>query len=141
MINKTILQEYVDACELIKETEADIRTLRQKKRMVIQTSVKGSSHDFPYTPQHFKIQGTTFTVQDDSQLRREENLLVQRKTIAEQTKLQVEEWMLTIPVRMQRIVKYRYFDGLTWEQVAIRMGRKATENSVKKEFERFMKMI
>lgn len=140
-MDKSILQDYIDACELVKETEEDIRRLRRKKKTVIQTNVKGSSHDFPYTPQHFKIQGTTFTVRDDSQLRREENLLTQRKTVAEQTKIQVEEWMLTIPVRMQRIVKYRYFDGLTWEQVAIRMERNATENSVKKEFERFMKNI
>lgn len=140
-MDKSILQNYIDACELVKETEEDIRRLKRKKKTVIQTNVKGSSHDFPYTPQHFKIQGTTFTVQDDSQLRYEEYLLAQRKTAANQTKLQVEEWMLTIPVRMQRIVKYRYFDGLTWEQVAIRMKRKATENSVKKEFERFMKII
>lgn len=140
-MDKSILQDYIDACELVKETEEDIRRLRQKKKTVIQTNVKGSSHDFPYTLQHFKIQGTTFTVRDDSQLRREEDLLVQRKMAAEQTKFQVEEWMLTIPVRMQRIIKYRYFDKLTWEKVAAKMGRKATENSVKKEFERFMKII
>ena len=47
--------------------------------------------------------------------------------------------MLTIPSRMQRIIRYRYLEGLAWKQVAARMGRKATENSVKKEFERFMK--
>lgn len=140
-MDKSILQDYIDACELVKDTEEDIRRLRQKKKTVIQTNVKGSSHDFPYTPQHFKIQGTTYTVRDDSQLRREEDILVQRKTVAEKTKLQVEEWMLTIPIRMQRIIKYRYFDKLTWEKVAAKMGRKATENSVKKEFERFMKII
>lgn len=138
MINKSILQEYIDACELIKETKADIRMLRQKKSTVIQTSVKGSSHDFPYTPQRFKIQGTTITVRDDSRLRHEEDLLVQQKIVAEQVKLQVEEWMLTLPVRMQRIIKYRYFDALTWEQVAVKLGRNATADSVRKEFERFL---
>ena len=138
-MNKSILQNYIDACELVKETEEDIRKLRQKKKTVISTNVKGSSHDFPYTPQHFKIQGTTFTVRDDSRLRREEDLLVQRKTAAEQTKLRVEEWMLTIPLRMQRIIKYRDFDGLTWEQVAVKMGRKATPDSVRMELNNFLK--
>ncbi len=140
-LDKTILREYTDACELIRETEKDIRRLNQKRKTVIQTNVKGSMNKFPYVEQHFKVQGTTFTVKDDSRLRYEEKILVQRKENAERIKLQVEEWMLTIPSRMQRIVRYRYLDGMTWEQVAARMGRKTTENSIKKEFERFMKKI
>ncbi len=140
-MDKTILREYTDACELIRETEKDIRRLNQKRKTVIQTNVKGSMNKFPYVEQHFKVQGTTFTVKDDSRLRYEEKILVQRKENAERIKLQVEEWMLTIPSRMQRIVRYRYLDGMTWEQVAARMGRKTTENSIKKEFERFMKKI
>ncbi|MCI9141593.1 MAG: sigma-70 family RNA polymerase sigma factor [Lachnospiraceae bacterium] len=138
-MDKTILQDYIDACELIKETERDIHRLNQKKKTVIQTNVKGSMPEFPYVEQHFKIQGTTFTVKDDNALRYEEKLLEQRKVNAEQIKIQVEEWMLTLPSRMQRIVKYRYLEGLSWEKVAEKMGRKATENSVKKEFERAMK--
>lgn len=139
ILDKAILQEYIDACELVRETEAAIQKLNRKKKTVIQTNVKGSMHEFPYIEQHFKIQGSTFTVKDDSSLRYEEKLLEQQKTRAEQVKLQVEEWMLTVPSRMQRIIRYRYLEGMTWEQVAGKMGRRATENSVKKEFERFLK--
>ena len=138
-MDKSILQEYIDACELVKETEKEIQKLNRKRKTIIQTNVKGSMHEFPYVEQHFKVQGTTFTVKDDSSLRYEEKLLEQQKARAEQIKLQVEEWMLTIPSRMQRIVKYRYLEGLSWGQVAAKMGRKTTENGVKKEFERFMK--
>lgn len=140
-MNKVILQEYIDACELVKETEKDIIRLSQKKRTIIQTNVKGSMHEFPYAPQRFKVQGTTFTLKDDSRIRREERLLEQRKFNAEQIKLQVEEWMLTIPSRMQRIIKYRYMDGLSWELVAGKMGRKATADSVRMELERFLKNL
>lgn len=139
ILNKEILQDYIDACELAKETEKDIIRLNQKKKTIIQTNVKGSMHDFPYAPQHFKVQGTTFSLKDDSRLRHEEKLLEQRKESAEKIKLQVEEWMLTIPVRTQRIVRYRYLDGLTWEQVAAKMGRNATADSVRMELERFFK--
>ena len=138
-MDKTILQDYIDACELIKETERDIQKLHQKKRTVIQTNVKGSMPEFPYVEQHFRIQGTTFSVKDDSNLRYEEKLLEQRKTNAEKVKLQVEEWMLTIPVRMQRIIRYKFFEGFTWEQVANTLGRKASGESVRKEFENFMR--
>ena len=136
-MDKHILDQYIDACALIEETEKDIQKLRQKKRMVIQTNVSGSNPEHPYNPQHFKIQGTTFTFREDSQLRMEEKLLKKRKEDAEQIKTRTEEWMNTIPVRMQRIIRYKVFEEMTWKQVAKKMGRKATEESVKKEFQRF----
>ena len=136
-MDKKILSEYTDACKLIKETEEDIRRLRGKKKIVIQTNVKGSMHEFPYAAQHFKIEGTTFTVRDDSRLRQEEMLLEKRKEQAEAIRQQVHEWMLTIPVRMQRIIRYRYLEEMSWEQVAVKMGRKATADSVRKELDRF----
>ena len=101
-MDKAILQEYVDACELVKETEKEIQKLNRKKKTIIQTNVKGSMHEFPYVEQHFKVQGTTFTVKDDSRLRYEEKLLERQKARAEQIKQQVEEWMLKISSQIGR---------------------------------------
>lgn len=138
-MDKNILSQYIDACELIKETEEEIKKLNRKKKTVIQTNVSGSNPDFPYNPQHFKIQGTTFNYADDSRLRYQKKILEERKSQAEQLKTNVEEWLNTIPPRMQRIIKYKVFEELTWQQVAQRMGRKATEESIKKEYQRFFK--
>lgn len=137
-MDKRILNDYIDACALVKETEEDIRKLKKKKKTVIQTNVKGSNPSFPYQAQHFKVQGTAFTYQDDGNLRMEEGLLERRKENAEKVKRQVEEWMLTIPIRMQRIIRYKIFEGKTWEQTAVKIGRKATGDSIRMEFERFM---
>lgn len=136
-MDKNILNQYIDACELIKETEEEIKKLNRKKKTVIQTNVSGSNHDFPYNPQHFKIQGTTFSLKDDSHLHYQQKVLEERRTQAQQLKISVEEWLNTIPPRMQRIIKYKVFEELTWQQVARKMGRKATETSVKKEYQRF----
>ena len=76
-------------------------------------------------------------VADSGQLDREELILEERKAAAAQIKSQVEAWLNTIPVRMQWIIRYRDFDGLTWRQVAMKMGRKATEEGVRKEYQRF----
>lgn len=138
-MDKQILSDYIDACELVKETEKDILRLNQKKKTIIQEKVKGSMHEFPYTEQNFKIQGSEFSVKDADRLRREEELLKQRKVKAEQIKVQVEEWMLTIPARMQRIIRYKFFERCTWEQVAKRVGRKASGESIRKEFDNFFK--
>lgn len=67
-----------------------------------------------------------------------EEVLKERLRNAARIKQDVEVWINTIPVRMQRIIRYRIFEGMTWEQVAIRMGRGATEASVKMEYLRFM---
>lgn len=137
-MDKHILDQYIDACALIEEVEEDSRKLKKKKKTIVQTNVSGSNPDFPYNPQHFKIQGTTFTFREESQLQMEEKILDQRKADAEKIKIQVEEWMNTIPQRMQRIIRYKVFKGMTWQQVAQRMGRDATKDSVRMEFNNFM---
>ena len=47
-MDKRILNDYIDACALVKETEADICRLKKKRKTVIQTNVKGSNPRFPY---------------------------------------------------------------------------------------------
>lgn len=140
-MNKQILMDYIDACEQVKETEQEIRKLKRKKSLTVHGNVKGSNPNFPYQEQHFHISGTEFDYNDDRELYRYERLLQERRGRAEKVKVQVEEWMNTIPIRMQRIIKYKVFDGLSWEQTAAKMGRKATGDSVRKEFTNFLKGI
>lgn len=138
-MDKNVLADYIDCCELLKETEKDIRRLRKKKKTIIQTNVSGSNPEFPYNPQHFKIQGTAFTYREDFQLRMEEQLLEKRKQDCEAMKLEVEAWLNTVPKRMQRIIRYKFFDRMSWEEVAKRIGRKTTGDSIRMEFNNFMK--
>ena len=138
-MDKQILQDYIDACELIKETEQDIQRLQRKKKTVIQTNVKGSNPEFPYQEQHFKIHGTAFTYTEDGKLRWEEKLLEEQKAAAEEKKRLVEEWMLTVPARMQRIIRFKFFQKKSWEEVEMQMKGKNTEIGLKKEVDRFMK--
>lgn len=82
-------------------------------------------HDFPFAPKSFRQEGIAYaTVADPGQLDREELLLEERKAAAAQIKSQVEAWLNTIPVRMQRIIRYRIFEELSWRQVAMKMGRR-----------------
>lgn len=139
-VDKKILEQYVDACEMIRETEQDIKRLKRKRQTIVTGSVKGSMNDFPYAETHFKIEGTSFTYTDDAQLRIEEKLLEERKAQSEEIKLQVEQWMNGIPIRMQRIIRYKFFEGMSWERVADRIGRKATGDSIRMEFNNFMRV-
>ena len=140
-MDKGILEQYIDVCELIKETEADMRRVKKQRKTIIQDSVKGSMHDFPYAAQNFKIQGMTYSaVRDPGALAAYERLLEERKAKAEEIKVQVEAWLNTIPQRMQRIIRFRFFEGLSWGETASRIGRKATADGVRMEFTNFMKV-
>ena len=138
-MNKEILEEYIDACELIRETEEDIRKLEKKQKAVQQDSVQGSNPEFPYQKMHFHIEGINGSLSLDNRIAREKKLLQERKENAERIKEQVQQFINTAPPRMQRIIRMKFFEGNTWEQVANKLGRKANGESVRKEFENFLK--
>lgn len=118
-MKKQILNDDIDACELIKETEEEIRRIRRQEHC---RCTRGPSSD-PYTSEN-----------------QEERLLRERIEAAENIKNQVEAWMNTIPPRMQRIIWYSIFQKLSWNDVADRMGRNATPDSVRMELQRFIKI-
>lgn len=138
-LDKQILVQYIDACAQVKDTKREILKLKKARKKIVQDTVKGSSHEFPYTAQTFHIEGLAYpVVKDLDELDRLEEVLKERLQTVERIKHDVEAWLNTVPIRMQRIIRYRIFEELPWNDVAERMGRQATAESVKKEFQRFM---
>lgn len=137
-MDKKILNDYIDACAVIRETEAEIRKL-EKKRKLVQDKVTGSNPEWPYEPRSFSLGGTVETVADANRLNFEKHILEMQKEDAEALKAQVEEWMKGIPFRMQRIIRYKIFKELTWEEVATLMKSKRGGEAIRMEFNRFMK--
>ena len=138
-MDKEILKQYIDACEQVREAKAALLKIKKSRKRVEQDRVTGSAHEFPYTAKSFHIEGLAYpAIKDPDELDRREAILRERRRRAEEIKQQVDLWMLTIPQRMQRIIRYKIFEDMTWTEVAARMGRNATELSVKKEYQRFM---
>ena len=105
-MDKGILEQYIDACELVKETEEQIRRLKNNRKTVVVDTVKGSMHDFPFAPKSFKVTGIAHdVVADPGRLDQEEAILRERLQNAERIKHDVEIWMNSISVRMQRIIR------------------------------------
>lgn len=135
-MNKQILSEYVDACELIKETEKKIEKLEKQQKAVHHASVSGSNPEFPYERKHIHIEGRKCTLNDDTKIRYEKQLLEKRKQKAEEIKLKVQQFLNELSPRLQRIISMHYFEGKTWGEIAKVMGRKATADSIRKEVDR-----
>ncbi|MFR1209220.1 MAG: hypothetical protein ACLSED_08675 [Sellimonas intestinalis] len=77
-MDKKILEDYIDACEFIKETEAEIKKLEKKKRFV-QDKVRGSNPDWPYEERSFSLGGSVETVADAFTLAREKRILEEQR--------------------------------------------------------------
>lgn len=135
-MDKDILRQYIDACELVKETEEDIRRHRRQRRCK-QDVVKGSMAEFPYTAKRFHLEDDVSDVVDKQD--EEEEILRERRQKAEEIKMQAERFVNQAPVRMQRIIRMKVFQDCTWDLIAVKLGRGATAESVRKEYYRFMK--
>ena len=137
-MDKTILKEYIDACRLIEETEADLRRLRIEYEQNSVDVVKGSNPVFPFQPMSFRIEGIGYRqYKDPEEIRRIEAILKERREIAKKKRLDVEAWMNAAPSRIQRIVRYRYLMGMTWAEAGKKFGD-YTGEAIRKEFSRFM---
>ena len=121
---KSVLIEYTDLCALVAETEEDLRRLRREHSGITVDMVRGSNPNFPYEPRSFRIEGVSYSeYKSDSRLIREtEKLLEERRKMCMDKRLEVDYWMNTIPVRVARIIRAKYFQHLTWTEVAMRLG-------------------
>lgn len=134
-MNKNIFKDYIDACELEKELEERIRKLEEES--IAHDVVSGSNPEHPYQAQHFHVEGAVQQVDRNAEW---ENLKRQQEKV-KQIRQQVEEIMEQAPARIQRIIKFKFFDRLSWEQVAIKMGKETTGDNIRMELNRFLSKI
>ena len=141
MVSKEILIQYSDLQQECKEVREKIEKLekqidRIEKDGNVIDKVRGGEGGL----QSFKIEGFPYP-----EYSRKKTLLNMRKaTLCElemellETLNQVEKFIASIKdSHIRRIVNLRVIDGLSWCEVARRIGGN-TEDSVKKAFYRFM---
>lgn len=134
---KKLLAQYTDLNAEIKDLEKRIDKLSNFK--VEHDKVVGSDSEFPYIKRSFTIEG--YNIQDIDRLNELKDLLVDRKNKCEEMKLEIEKFISSIPdSRTRRIFQYRYIDGLTWLQIAMRMN-KVHESYPRKIHDRYLENI
>lgn len=126
MEGKELLKQYNSILEEIKELNRDIERLEKKEIRHEIDKVKGSNAEFPYQPRSFTIEGYNI-MEEEQNLKRiltKKNILYKRKTKCEDLKLQIEEFINTIPDSLtRRVFRYRYIDSMSWQAIAMRLGR------------------
>ena len=140
-ISKEILIQYSDLQQECKEVREKIEKLeRQIEKIESDGAVVDKVRGGDGGLQSFKIEGFPYP-----EYSRKKTLLYARKaTLSElemellETLNEVEEFIASISdSHIRRIVNLRVIDGLSWNEVARKIGGN-TEDSVKKAFYRFM---
>ena len=143
-MDKDILVQYTDLQEEIRDIRRRAeRAHGQMERLetegTVLDAVKGTRQDGTFGS--IRIEG--FPYADYEKRRRSLQSYLLKLAEMEEKLLeltnQAEEYINSIEdCRMRRIVQYRILDGLSWYEVADRMGGKATSDSCRMYYERFL---
>ena len=140
-MTKAILIQYSDLQEEVKDLRKRINKLEEQIKNLKGTTVKDHVKGGYGGTQTFEIEG--FPYPEYSKKRTRLFLYKAQLEYAEgellETLSRVETYIQGIDSgRIRRIIRHRCIDKMTWNQVAMNMGGMATEDSVRKEFERFI---
>lgn len=142
-MKKTVLEQYIELKNEINEINARIQKLQNKLKRIneegnVKDVVKGGGGGW----QNYHIEGFPVAEEDEVKYLIKKNLriLEERKAKVAELIVNVESYINTIEdSRMRRMITHRYINNLPWWKVAEKMGKGYTENSCKKQMERFLK--
>lgn len=120
-MNKEKLNQYNSLTREIKSLEKRIEKTKQKQS-IVSDKVSASNREFPYQPISITIQGQDY--QKMERLRKLNNILYCRKNKCEDMKIEIETFISSIEDSLtRRVFQYRYIDNLSWQSIAMRIGR------------------
>lgn len=140
-ISKEILVQYADLQQECKEVRQKIEKLeRQIAKIEADGAVVDKVRGGEGGLQSFKIEGFPYP-----EYSRKKTLLYARKATLSELEMELLETLNYVEIfiasikdsHIRRIVNLRVVDGLSWNEVARRIGGN-TEDSVRKAFERFV---
>jgi len=138
MTLKEYLTQYCDIKIEIRNLEKRIADLENENNKY--SIVQASSLEPPFCLQEIKIDHTDF--RKKKEIQKQKCILDERYFRLLELQTKVEEEISKLPTsRLRMIFEFRYIDNLSWQQVAWRIGNRATEDSVKKEYYRYLETI
>lgn len=139
---KHILIQYINLIQEQEETKSRIEIIERKLERInregnVQDAVKGGNGGW----QTFHIEGFPVAEEDEARylLAKHKRILKEREADISDKLLEVEKMLNGLEdSRMRRIITKRYIEGKKWYKVADEMGAMYTEESCRKQVERFL---
>lgn len=129
-MTKRRLEQYSSIKAEIKELKEEIKK-REARRMT--DTVTGSSPEYPFTKHTVTIEGVDYG--SDLLTRR----LKEKEYLLDEERIYIEKWLNTVGDSLiRRIIRLKYVECMTWQQVAFRIG-KHDEQYPRKKIDKFLK--
>ena len=140
MTLKECLVQFCDIKIEIKDLQKKIEKLELRSKEIISDSVETTTKTFPVIMTHYKIFGNDQKLLN--KLEHLKNLLEDRYNKQIDLHIKLEEFINKMPTsRLRMIFEYRYIDQYSWMKTAILIGGNATEDSIRKEHDRYLEKI
>lgn len=121
-MTKNQLMEYRDLQKEIKWLLKRVEKLQDTNSNRLFDTVTGSYLDFPYSQHQIKIEGFD-SKKRNSSIDKLESILAQQVSKSVQKTIDIAEFICKIEsVKLRMIFEYRYYDLLTWQQIAYKIG-------------------
>lgn len=129
------LEQIMDLRNEIEQLEKEIDRI---KRTVKQDKVTGSLSEFPYTKTSFTITGYNYA--SNCETRGKEAEAARKLLELHDLTREIDQWLRSVESsKIRQIITYRYFDGLTWNDVAAKMGYRYSADGCRMTLKRFLK--
>ena len=129
-MTKRRLEQYSSIKAEITELKAKIK---EREKSQLTDTVTGSSPEYPFTKHTVTIKGVDYG--DDFLTQR----LEEKMFLLDEECAYIEKWLDTVEDSLiRRIVRWKYIEGKTWQQVAFRIG-KHDEQYPRKKIDKFLK--
>lgn len=136
-MTKKRLEQYRDLKREIRQLEEQYYELVSRKSRMTSDSVSGSMSEYPYIQQVVKIHG--LDVVDQARADRMKACALERRRQAEREVEEIDRWISSIQdSRMRQVIYLKFIRGMTWTQVASKVGGGNNEDSVRMAFSRFI---
>lgn len=137
-ILKQISNIKKEICDLEKEIQSVQKQIDELRREQVYDTVVGSREDLSIGP--IRVRGHPKGYEDRiGELQKKKTLMKNKRFDLLRVENEAEEYIQSIPdSSMRRIMRYRYMNGFTWQQVAREMGPGYSADGCRVAHNRFM---
>ena len=136
-MTKDLLEQADSLIEEIKDIERRLRNIEKREKTILGDSVTGSEEEYPYIKRNFRVNGVSNKLFSSKAKRQYKKMLKSKKYKYEKMVKQIEYELNYIDnSEIRRIIRYRYYDNLSWIQIQIKM-KYNSEDTARKKIERF----
>lgn len=140
-MTKELLEQADSLIEEIKDIERRLKNIEKREKTILGDSVTGSEKEYPYIKRNFRVNGISNELFNSNAKRQYKKMLKNKKYKYVKIIKQIEYELNYIDnSEIRRIIRYRYYDNLSWIQIQIKM-KYNNEDTARKKLKRFFQKV